>query len=297
MKLLDLTLFELSILVKIAETQSLREGARQLNLAPAHVSKALKRLESKTGIILLKRSSKGMILTPQGTNFYKNAKKLVELSRTLATSPKQVQEEIIISIASISFINTHLLPECVSALCRTQTNIKFRLLEVPTSSMIANGIQGAFEMCLHLGSLNWPKSWTSVKIGKLKSGLYARANHPLLPKATEEDIQQHPFVIPTYWSGSSFKVGEDHCPIPVTKRRHGHEVSTAITALGIILHTDQLAYLPQVVAEGLVKVGQLGEILVDDWGEVGQDLYLSVDSKAIKQTLRNNLVKEIKKRL
>lgn len=299
MNLLDLTLFELNIFVKIVELNSLRECSRQLNLTPGHVSKALKRVESKMEAVLLKRSSKGMLLTPRGNHFYKTAKKFVELSYELSSDSPSLDrgEEKVVGIASMSFINTHLLPDCISKLTAEISRTRFRLMDVSRGSMMAEGLKGAFEVALHIGPLNWPKSWSSVKIGKLKSRLYGRVNHPLTSKATVEEVLHYPFVIPTYWTGEEFRIGDDQCPIPVSKRKHGHEVTTASTALSFISQTDQISFLPQLITSKLVSSYQINEIMVEGWENIGEDLYISVDNKSVKQTLRNSLVREIKKRI
>ncbi len=142
-----------------------------------------------------------MLLTPRGIGFYRNAKNLIELSQKLIQEDDSIStdEGAIISIASISFLNSVLLPKCLMHLKGEDRSTRYRLLDVPTDSMVSDGLNGAFEACIHFKKLSWPKSWTSTKIGKLKSGLFAKANHPLLPKATEKEVLQHPFVIPTYW--------------------------------------------------------------------------------------------------
>src|SRR5689334_584675 len=112
MRINDLTIQELKTVVRIADTQSLREAARQLNLAPANVSKALKRAEEKSGLTLLNRSSQGMLLTPEGLQFYQTAKKLLEISEELVSTDEALtsESEKVLGIASTTFINTHLLP-------------------------------------------------------------------------------------------------------------------------------------------------------------------------------------------
>ena len=62
----DITLFELELFSEVARHSSLRGVARQKGLTPGHVSKSLKRLERKLGVSLFRRSSTGVVLSPEG---------------------------------------------------------------------------------------------------------------------------------------------------------------------------------------------------------------------------------------
>ncbi|AEF54400.1 LysR family transcriptional regulator [Marinomonas posidonica] len=64
MKLSDLDLF-----IRIAETGSLTATANQLNITPAGVSSALKRLEKQLSVPLFIRSTRQLRITPQGEQF------------------------------------------------------------------------------------------------------------------------------------------------------------------------------------------------------------------------------------
>lgn len=297
MRLEELTLFELRTLVRVADTQSLREAARQLDLAPANVSKALKRAEEKCGETLLNRSARGMILTPAGLQFYQTAKKLLELSDDLVTSETAPESEKVIGIASTTFINTHLLPRCLSDLSEKFSSYRYRLVDVPRSNLVTDGMKGAYEMAIHVGKINWPKSWTTTKIGRIRSSLYARAGHPLSHKSSLAEVREFPFVIPTYWSGSEFAYGLDLCPLPIARRKKGDEVSTGATALRLLQNSDQVSFLPEILAQEWIDLGLIKEIRVSGWEDVGEDLFLSVEGRSVKQNFRDAVLRELKKRI
>src|SRR3954463_6779611 len=110
----DISLFEMDLFVRASRLRSLRELARQLELKPAHVSKVIKRLESKLGARLLKRSVSGVLLTSEGMEFLKVAREICELSEYFPATGKRMGmlESRIWSVGSISFLCTHFLSRC-----------------------------------------------------------------------------------------------------------------------------------------------------------------------------------------
>ncbi|GKS92107.1 LysR family transcriptional regulator [Acidovorax sp. SUPP2539] len=68
---------ELEVLVLVAERGSLSAAARQLGVSPSAVSKAMSRLEARLGVQLLQRSTRRVLLTPEGTQLYQGAKRLL----------------------------------------------------------------------------------------------------------------------------------------------------------------------------------------------------------------------------
>lgn len=65
-------------LVRVLETGSFSEAARQLHLGQPAVSKAIAHLEARLGAKLLLRSTRGLTATEAGENFYKRAKRAIE---------------------------------------------------------------------------------------------------------------------------------------------------------------------------------------------------------------------------
>jgi DNA-binding transcriptional LysR family regulator len=157
-------------------------------------------------------------------------------------------------------------------------------------------LNGAFEIAVHIESLQWTKTWASRKLGPMAWGLYGRKGHPLaLHKhaISEDEVAKYPFVVPTDWSTQGFTTGEDHCPLSWRERIKGHESSTAETAMEIVTFTDQLTFIPEVLTRQAVASGQLREIVVPDWPRVQKDIYVSVRSDLISRQFLNALVEAL----
>lgn len=68
---------ELETLVLVAERGSLSAAARHLGVSPSAVSKTMSRLEARLGVQLLQRTTRRVVLTPEGTQFYARGKRLL----------------------------------------------------------------------------------------------------------------------------------------------------------------------------------------------------------------------------
>ena len=60
---------DLSLFLRVAQTQSLSEAARQLDQTPSSVSARLKRIEGELGVRLVERTTRSLRLTPEGERF------------------------------------------------------------------------------------------------------------------------------------------------------------------------------------------------------------------------------------
>src|SRR5689334_18903092 len=60
---------DLGLFLRIAQTLSLSEAARQLDQTPSAVSARLKRIEEELGVRLVERTTRSLRLTPEGERF------------------------------------------------------------------------------------------------------------------------------------------------------------------------------------------------------------------------------------
>ncbi len=79
------SLSQIMIFAKIAETGSLSNAAREMNLTPSAVSKSLAQLEERIGVLLVKRTTRSLALTEHGRAFLDRASTLLsEVEETFA---------------------------------------------------------------------------------------------------------------------------------------------------------------------------------------------------------------------
>jgi len=115
--------------IAVAERQSFAEAARQLRISPSAASRAVSELEQALGVLLLRRSTRAVALTPEGTTYLQRcAHALAELddaARDLRGEESEPQGELIVT-APVVFGRMHVLPVAL-ALMRRHPRLTIRL--------------------------------------------------------------------------------------------------------------------------------------------------------------------------
>lgn len=293
----DVTISELSLFADLARTKSIRELARRRQVSPSYISKVMKRLEGKTHQRLIDRTLSGVILTTEGQNLLEHVEKLMKVWDSLQTQGGvKNQSRRVFGVGGASFIINHLLVPVLSRIESSTTNYRFRLLEVPPDQYTSAGLRSAFEICFHFGKIDWPQTWRSELVGKIRWSLCCRSGHELLKrKISNENILEYPFTTPTYWTPEGLSSGNDGCPVPLTRRKQGHETSTAEAAIALVRKTNDLAFLPDILIEPYVKSGEVEKIHVRSWKDVSKSLYVSVRTDIVPDKLLRSLLETTKK--
>jgi DNA-binding transcriptional LysR family regulator len=152
-------------------------------------------------------------------------------------------------------------------------------------------------MAVHFGVISWPSSWISKKVGKSKSILVARANHPLPKRPSVKQIVEYPFVAPAYWTTEGLKRGNDEFPIPFSKRKVGFETATADAAVPILLNSDHIAFLPELLVQPFEKQNKLRQLRTPELSVVERDIYLSIKTDVITEQFFKQLCESMAEQL
>lgn len=78
-----MTIQQLKYIIKIVECGSITEAARRLYISQPSLSAALKEVETEFGIEIFYRTSKGISLSADGTEFLSYVRQIVEQSELL----------------------------------------------------------------------------------------------------------------------------------------------------------------------------------------------------------------------
>ncbi len=290
--LFDIKIRDIQILIELQKTKSLRELARRLNTTPGQLSKIIKNLEYKLGVTLLNRSLHGVEPTPESLDLLPYLSSILESHQHLQGELKKDHQTELLSFASNSFISTHLLPKALSNFKKTE-NTRFRLLSLPPNQFIPIGLRNGFQICIHLGQKDWPKTWTSACAGEIRWDLYCRTKHPLSLKPQLKSILKYPFLYPVYWSSEGIQFGDDKCPLNIKKRIRGHETATATAAAEFVASTDQLAFLPHVLVDSYLSEKKIRKLPITEWKPVTQKVFLTVKNDFVKQSTFKYLISSI----
>lgn len=80
----SLAIADFELIVRLASALSVASVARERNVPPSQVSRALARIESSGGVRLFRRTTHGLSLTPEGSVFVEHAARLVAAASGLA---------------------------------------------------------------------------------------------------------------------------------------------------------------------------------------------------------------------
>lgn len=117
--------------IAAAECGSLSRAAEKLNYTASGVSQLISAMESDFGFLLLKRTTKGVVLTAEG-------EKMLPAVRAFLSQENRMHELAaningldigLINIAAYSSIATHWLPKVIAGFKRKYPNIKINLME------------------------------------------------------------------------------------------------------------------------------------------------------------------------
>jgi DNA-binding transcriptional LysR family regulator len=113
-------LFQLQVLIAIADCGSFSEAALQLQISQSAVSYAIATLEEELGVVLLARGRFGAHLTPVGEQVVQRSR---QISYLLADIVKQANlarglEGGYVRVSSFRSAATHILPEVIAQFCK-----------------------------------------------------------------------------------------------------------------------------------------------------------------------------------
>ncbi len=292
-----LRLKDVGLFLDLVKTKSIRGLARQRGELPGQISKSIRSLEIKLGNSLIHRSKMGINLTSYAMEILPYLEGIKNYQDKLDGHLENKTEKSVLSFATTSFFSSHFLPQVLAQLETSTSEINYRVIDLSPDQFIPVGLRQGFDICIHLKDLDWPKTWTSVKIGKIKWQLCGRKNHPIIQNTRIDNILKYPFVYPVYWTNEGLRDGTDHFPISIKKRIKGFETSTAVSAAEIVAQTDQLGFLPHLVVKPLVKQKRLQIIDLAGHKPVEESVYLTVKSDTVKQKKFEWLQKECSKLL
>ncbi len=289
----ELKLKEISLIIELSKTGSLRELARHQGFRPGQLSKWVSGAETKIGFRVFDRSTYGLTLTPEGREVLPLLEQLQQAYANLESLPVSAPVLDEMTFATNSFFSTHLLPSLFADITKGGAPTRFRLIDLPPTQMLSVAMRGGFQCAVHMGGMDWPGTWTSRFVGDLHWHLYCRSGHPTEGSQQLTQILKYPFVSPVYWTKEGIKFGDDQCPLPMNKRKKGDLTATASSALEIVLRSDQFAFLPEIVARPYVERGDLLQKDVRSWRKVSAKVYLTVKSDQISQKLFKKMQEQL----
>ncbi len=185
---------DLAMLIRAAELGSFSAVGRERDLPTSNVSRAVQRLEKAWGVSLLRRSTHGLSVTPEGSVAIELGRQglaaLAEIGTQLASPRQQITGTVRLAL-SAAFAESLVVP-ALPALAERHPALRLELL---TDDRFANlPVEGA-DLALRIGQVQ-DEDLVARQIGHVRRGLYCspayakRRGIPLTPA----DLDKHDII-------------------------------------------------------------------------------------------------------
>ena len=150
-----MTLTQMKYAIAVADTGSMNKAARSLFIAQPSLSASIRELEQEIGIELFKRTSRGVLATPEGEEFLGYARQVTEQYRLLESryiEKKDIRRKFSVSMQHYSFA-VHAFVEMVRQFGMEE--YEFEVHETRTWEVMENVKDGRSEIgILYLNDFN-----------------------------------------------------------------------------------------------------------------------------------------------
>lgn len=104
---------EMQVFARVVEDGGFSAAARSLSLTPSGVSKLIARLEDRLGVLLIKRNSRSMVLTPEGQAYYERVLVVLEAmdqAESIVSDPAREASGVLRVYTTLGFACHQLAP-------------------------------------------------------------------------------------------------------------------------------------------------------------------------------------------
>ncbi len=142
-----MNLLHLKYAVEVARTRSITMAAENLYMGQPRLSRAIKELEDSLGIVIFKRTAKGIVPTPEGEIFLSHANRILDEVReveTLYNPAAKNKQRMNISIPRAGYL-AHALKQLVGELDLTK-EIEINYRETNSLKAVNNILQNNYDL-------------------------------------------------------------------------------------------------------------------------------------------------------
>lgn len=202
---MNFSLRQLRVFVTVAQARSFSRAGEMIGLSQSAVSHSVKELETQTGVKLLDRTTREVVLTEAGQQLATRLERLLdELNSTLRDVGRLGQQlSGTVRVAASQTISAHLIPQCIAESNHRYPDIDFVLHDRPQQWVLESIRQGEVDF----GIVIDPGAVSDLECEVVLSEpflLLCRDDDPLasLPQVTWQALQGANLVLQDYASGS-----------------------------------------------------------------------------------------------
>ncbi|PYB70895.1 LysR family transcriptional regulator [Rhizobium wuzhouense] len=181
---------EMEVFVQVVERGGFSAAARQLRMTPSAISKLVARLEGRLGTRLVNRTTRKLLLTPEGQTFYEHSVRiLADMDEAERRASSHDDPRGVIRINTSAAYGTHVLARILGRFLETYPGIS---VEVIQTDLVVDLLAEKADIAVRAGAM--PSS--SLRARKLgETPLVIVASPTYLEKhgvpKTAADLEQH----------------------------------------------------------------------------------------------------------
>jgi len=178
----NITLRQFRYFTAVAESGSVAAASRLLNIAQSAVTKAMLELEAELGSQLFERTSRGMVLTPQGHRFLANARKVLSAVADATRLHPDEPESLggVLGIGVTSLVAGYYLSELLARFRRTHPGVQVLVTEETPPFLEHLLINGELDVAIMLSNvLGEPQALVAETLTRSPNRVWLASNHAL----------------------------------------------------------------------------------------------------------------------
>lgn len=253
---------DLALFVRAVELGSFSAVARERDVPASQVSRAVDRLEQLHGVRLLRRSTHGLSLTPEGSTLLRHARRVLEalgdLSDELAADRGRVRGVVRLAV-SPAMAQRFVVP-ALPRLAQRHPDLR---LDIHAEDRVVDLVSEGFDVALranHQGSQNL----VARRIATYRRGVYATPTC-----LARWGVPEHPDDLDRFPAVTHLEAGHlnrwrflvDGQLRPYTPRLRALSANSTWLVTEMVLADLGLGWLNTVLTEPLVRAGRLVEVL------------------------------------
>jgi DNA-binding transcriptional LysR family regulator len=177
------TLRQFRYFIAVAESGSVAAASRMLAIAQSAVTKSMQELEDALGARLFERTSKGIVLTPQGHRFLASARRVISAVADAARlQPDEAAERLtgVLAIGVTSLVAGYYLSELLRRFRRNCPGVEVFVTEETPRFLEHLLINGELDAAIMVSNvLGEPQALVAETLTRSPNRVWLASNHPL----------------------------------------------------------------------------------------------------------------------
>ena len=185
---------QLEYFCRVADTGSIHEAARRLNLSQPPLSYQIRQLEEELGVRLFERGSRGVTLTEAGKLLYARAESLLDYARSTRQEVAEAGRRRVLRLGVTSSTAGIIVPD-VARFLRLCPEVSFQLRDGASYTLLQYVLEGIIDLSVARTPLNL-ESVDSLPLGR-EPMLAVSAPSAPLPEGTLplEALLERPLIL------------------------------------------------------------------------------------------------------